>query len=331
MSRDRSFPAFLWSAGRGVFTRLRRALGLMLGVTLISFLLVVELGPDLTYKHVGKNPTAEEIAAVRHSLGYDRPWWQRYGDFVGRMLRGDLGRSDDSGERISQILKRSLPVSLALLLPGFVLGHLLGLGLAMLAAWRYQGWSDSGLNLFAVIGMSLSFPAVMLLVQWGLSSRQGLNLFPVQGWAMESLVQYLRYVSVPSLALLVVTVGYNLRFYRALLVEELNQEYVLTARAYGAGGAQILVHHVLWNILNPVLTRILYSLPGLLVGGSLLLEKHFNIPGIGVLSYNAVVNGDQSMVLVLVTLSALLFVLLNESIDGVYRWIDPRLARDVET
>lgn len=327
MSRAEPFPATLWSIGRALIRRLLRALSLMVGVTLFSFWLIVVLGPDLTYKHLSRNPTAEEITTVRHSLGYDRPWWQRYGEFVGRMLRGDLGHSDDSGERISQILKRSMPVSLALLLPGFILGHLVGLVLAMLAAWRQHRWSDQTLNLLAVVGMSVSFPAVMLLAQWGLSSRQGLDAFPVQGWAMDSMAQYLRYVSVPSVALLVVTVGYNLRFYRALLVEQLTQEYVLTARAYGAGAATILVAHVLLNILNPVVTRVLYSLPGLLVGGSLLLEKHFNIPGIGMVSYDAVVNGDQSMVLVLVTLSALLFVLLNETIDGVYRWIDPRLAQ----
>lgn len=311
--------------GRRLVRRLRDALLLFIGASFLSFVLVVYLGPDLTYQHLSKNPSAEEIAQVRAQLGYDQPLLQRYGHYLYRLTRGDLGRSDESGESNARILARAIPVSLAVLLPGFVLGHLLGLVLAMYGAWWRNGWRDRGVSGLAVLGMSLSFPVVIILAQAFLSSEKGLGWFPVQGWRVYGVLSYLEYAAVPALALLIVTLGYNVRYYRAVMVEELGKDYVLTARAFGAGALTIMLRHVLPNALIPMVTRVLFSLPGLLIGGSLLLEKHFSIPGVGLVTYHAVTGGDQSMVLAIVTLTALLFVVMNQSIDLFYRWVDPRL------
>ncbi|GAB4183482.1 MAG: ABC transporter permease [Wenzhouxiangellaceae bacterium] len=316
-----------WGRRRFGWRWLVEALALIIGVTLLSFSLIVYFGPDLTYKQLGKNPTAQEIAQVRSALGYDQPFWQRYGSFLGQLLRADLGVSDDSGEPIRRILGRTVPVSLMLLLPGFVLGNVLGMAGAMRAAWQRNQWPDRLLSGSAVLGMSLSFPVVIILCRWLFSSHAGLGWFPVQGWEVHDWPSYLNYVSVPTLALLTVTLGYNLRYYRALLVEELNKDYVLTARANGAGGAAIMLRHVLGNIWVPVVTRILFSLPSLLIGGSLLLETYFSIPGVGREAYNAVISGDQSLLLALVTLTAVLFALMNLLIDPLYAWVDPRLRR----
>ena len=111
---------------------------LVLGVTFISFLLMVYFGPDKTYELIGKNPTAEQITEVRHALGYDRPFLLRYGDYVRELITLDLGISDSTGVPVSTTLIRTLPISVALVVPGFVLGNLLGLGLGLLAAW-YRG------------------------------------------------------------------------------------------------------------------------------------------------------------------------------------------------
>jgi peptide/nickel transport system permease protein len=106
---------------------------LLLGVTFISFLLMVWFGPDKTYELVGKNPTAEQVEEVRRQLGYDRPFLPRYLEFLSKLARLDLGNSDSSGEPVGSLLARTVPVTLALVLPGFVLGNLFGIGLGMLS------------------------------------------------------------------------------------------------------------------------------------------------------------------------------------------------------
>ncbi len=117
-------------------SRLAWGAALMLGVTFLSFSLMVGAGPDQTYGLLGKNPTEEQIADVRRELGYDRPFVVRYGAWLGELLRGDLGQSDTNGQAVGQLLGGAFPVTLALVLPGFLLGNALGLVFGMLAAWN---------------------------------------------------------------------------------------------------------------------------------------------------------------------------------------------------
>lgn len=313
------------SIAKKLLWQLAKSCGLFFGATLLCFILIVKFGPDLVFNHIGRNATPEEIESKRHELGYDRPILERYAKFLWRLGRGDLGHSDDNGEPIAQILKRSLPVSLFLIVPGFVLGNLVGMLFAMFAAWFHGRAVDHGLMVLAVLGMSISFPVTIIILQWLLSSGQGLGWFPVHGWDVVDLSDYINYVTVPTLALFIASFGYNTRFFRALLLEELSKDYVTTARAYGAGAIVIMCRHVLPNTLIPVLTRIVFTIPSLVVGGSLLMEKHFGVPGIGRVTYTAVSTGDQSVLLVVVSLTAIVFVVLNQSIDYLYEKIDPRI------
>jgi peptide/nickel transport system permease protein len=129
---------------------------LVLGVTFISFVLMVYYGPDQTFELLGKNPTAEEIAEVRAELGYDRPFFVRYGEFLKELVTLDFGLSDSTGEPVSRMLGRTIPISLALVTPGFILGNLLGVLLALVAAYNRSGWIDKTIMGFAVVGMSES-------------------------------------------------------------------------------------------------------------------------------------------------------------------------------
>ena len=185
--------------------RLLYGIPLVLGVTFISFLLMVYFGPDKTFELLGKNPTAEQIAEVRHSLGYDRPFLLRYGDYVRELITLDLGLSDSTGESVSSILKRTLPVSIALVVPGFVLGNLLGLALGLMTAWYRGKWLDKLVMSASVVGMSISFLVIIIGVQILLCTPYGLNLFPVRGWQVHDFGSYLYYVTVPTLALVLVT------------------------------------------------------------------------------------------------------------------------------
>lgn len=306
---------------------LRKLIGgipLILGVTFISFVLMVYFGPDKTFELLSKNPTEAEIAQVRAQLGYDQPFLLRYANYLREMATLDFGFSDSTGERVSSILSRTIPVSLALLAPGFILGNLLGIVLGLIAAWYRGGWIDKLIMGGAVVGMSISFLVVIVAFQalFGVI----LGWFPVRGWIVHDLGSYLHYVTVPTLASVFVALGYNTRFFRAVLVEEINRDHVRTARAFGARPAEILFRNVLMNAMIPIVTRILFSIPLIVVSGSLLIESYFGIPGIGKVTFDAITSGDQPVLKAVVGLTAVLFVLILIATDILYRMVDPRVS-----
>ena len=298
---------------------------LILGVTFISFLLMVWFGPDQTYTLIGKNATAEQIAEVRQQLGYDQPFFSRYVDYLTSLATLDLGVSNASGEQVRNILARTVPVSLALMIPGFVLGNLLGIALGLAAARHHGQWRDRLLTGLSVSGMSISFLVVMIAFQVLLSTPYGLDLFPVRGWQVSGFVSYLEYVTVPTLALVFVTLGYNTRFYRAVFVEEAGKDHIRTARAYGASNTEIMWKHVLKNSMVPIITRVMFSIPLVVISGSLLIESYFGIPGIGQATFEAITSGDQPVLKAVVGLTAVAFVLIQVITEMMYHLFDPRM------
>jgi peptide/nickel transport system permease protein len=310
----------------GVLHKIIHGLLLILGVTFISFLLMVWFGPDQTYTLISKNATASQIAEVRHQLGYDQHFTQRYVDYLYDLITLDLGASNSSGEPVSSILKRTVPVSLALMLPGFIIGNLLGVVLGLVAAFRRGTWSDHLITGLSVTGMSISFLIIIIALQVLLSTPYGLNLFPVRGWRVDGLTSYLAFVTVPSLSLILVTLGYNTRFYRAVFVEESSRAHMMTARAFGASPATLMWRHVLKNSLVAISTRIIFSIPLVVISGSLLIESYFGIPGIGKVSFDAITSGDQPILKAVVGLTAVMFVLIQIAVDLIYRLVDPRIA-----
>ena len=299
---------------------------LILGVTFISFVLMVWFGPDQTYTLIGKNATPEQIAELRRQLGYDRPFLVRYARYLGELATLDLGASNASGEPVRGLLARSLPITLALMLPGFLLGNLLGIALALAATAQRGRWVDRLISGLSVIGMSVSFLVIIIALQVLLSTPYGLDLFPVRGWRVHDLSSYLHYVAVPTLALVLVTLGYNTRFYRAVFIEEAGKDHIRTARAFGASTAVILWKHVLKNSMAPVLTRLLFSIPLVVISGSLLVETYSGIPGIRKVTFDAITSGDQPVLKAIVGLTAVAFVIVQVAADGLYRLFDPRVT-----
>ena len=299
---------------------------LILGVTLISFLLIVYFGPDKTYELLGKNPTADEIVEVRSQLGYDQPFTTRYLQYLREIVTFDFGNSESTDEKVSSILARTIPVSLALSLPGFVLGNLLGVILALLAAYNRGRWIDKSIMAFAAVGMSVSFLIAIIGFQILLSSSDGLDLFPVRCWDTSTPWQYLRYVTVPTLATVFVALGYNTRFYRAVIVEEMTRDHVRTARAFGIPPAQLFYKNILKNSMIPIVTRVVFSIPFIVISGSLLLESYFGIPGVGKVTYDAIVTGDQPVLKAVIAMTAVMFVVAQLMTDICYRIVDPRVS-----
>ncbi|MCF6300972.1 MAG: ABC transporter permease, partial [Proteobacteria bacterium] len=164
---------------------LRKLIGgvpLILGVTLISFLLMVYFGPDLTYEKLGKNPTEQEINDVREALGYNQPFITRYFSYLKELVTLDFGLSFVKDKKVSDILAVSMPVSLQLVIPGFILGNLIALLIALYAAYHRGTWLDKTIMTVSVVGMSISFLIVIIAFQIIFSSSYGLNIFPVRGW-----------------------------------------------------------------------------------------------------------------------------------------------------
>jgi len=312
---------------RFALAKLLQGLSLVLSVTFLSFVLMVWFGPDQTYTLVGKNASARQIEEVRRELGYHQPFAQRYADYLAELFTLKLGASNSSGEPVRRMLARTVPVSLALILPGFVLGNLAGVALGLAAAHHRGRWPDRLISLLSITGMSISFLIVIIVLQVLLSTPYGLNLFPVRGWQVVDLPSYLHYVTVPTLALVFVTLGYNTRFYRAVFVEEASREHIRTLRAFGASTATILWKHVLKNSLMPILTRVMSSIPLVVVSGSLLIESYFGIPGVGKVTFDAITSGDQPVLKAVVGLTAIAFVVIQVATDLLYRMVDPRVAR----
>ena len=190
-------------------------------------------------------------------------------------------------------------------------------------------------------GMSVSFLMVVIAFQIIFCTSYGLNWFPVQGWVSPppdypdaSTLEifyyywyyYWSYVAVPTLASVFVALGYNTRFFRAVIVEELNKDYVRTARAYGVSNRKIMIKHVLKNAMIPISTRIIITIPFVIIAGNLVVEKFFGIPGVGLVTYDAITNGDLPIVKAVVTWTAALYVIALIITDVVYKTIDPRTS-----
>lgn len=306
--------------------KLAAGVPLLLGVTFVSFLLMVYFGPDQTYVLLGKNPTAAEIAELRAQLGYDQPFFVRYADYLRELATLDFGYSNSTGEKVAGLLGRTIPVSLALILPGFVLGNLVAIMLALVAAHHRSGWVDKTIMGISVVGMSISFLIVVIAFQIIFSSSYGLGLFPVRGWNVHSFRDYLAHIAVPTMASVFVALGYNTRFYRSVIVEELTRDHVRTARAFGVPPAKLLYRNVLKNCLIPIMTRIVFSIPLIVISGALIMETYFGIPGVGKVTFDAITTGDQPVLKAVVGLTAVLFVLAQLVTDVLYRAVDPRVS-----
>jgi len=299
---------------------------LIIGVTMISFLLMVYFAPNKTYELAGKNATPQRIAEIRHQLGYDRSLIARYAEYLKETVTLNFGNSDSSGEKVTTMFINAVPVSLAVELPGFVIGNLLGIALALWAAYNRGKMVDKMIMSGAVIGMSISYIIVAIVFQNLLCSSIGLNFFPVSGWEVFGLGDYLFHVTVPTMINVFVAVGYNTRFYRAVFVEEFTRDHVRTSKAFGSSAIDLLKKNVLKNSMVPIITRIMFSLPYLIIGGSLIIENYFSIPGIGSVIFNAIATGDLPVLKASVSLTAILYIIILSIIDILYKMFDPRIT-----
>ncbi|HWV89646.1 MAG TPA: ABC transporter permease [Burkholderiales bacterium] len=294
----------------------------LLGVVLLVFFLFNWVGGDPAYILAGKIASAEQVENIRRSLGVDQPYWVQLGIFLKQVATADFGVSWSTNERVSQIFATRLGPSLTVLLPLLLISTVLALAAAMLVAYFRGSLTDRAIMVACTVGQSVSILVYILLLQYWLAYRLG--WFPVQGWGGTLGENLLAYAALPILVGVIVSLAPDIRLYRSVFLEEINQDYVRTARAKGLGEGRVMWLHVLRNAAIPITTNVMTQVPGLLAG-AFLIERFFSIPGIGREVILAVERSDFPVIKAVTIYVAIATMIVNLLADLTYRALDPRV------
>lgn len=303
-----------------VIRRLLYGIPILLGITFLTFLLFHVVGGDPARMQAGKLPTEARLADIRRELGTDRPMSDQYLEFLRQTVTFDFGRSWHTHRPVREMLFDGMGPSLALAVPAFVLETVLALAFALWCALYRGTFVDRTIVVLAVAGISV--PSLSYIVFGQYYAAHTWNLFPVYGY--EPLPAGAVFLALPLVIWVLLGLGSEVRFYRAVALEEIQQDYVRTAAAKGVPARGILFRHVLKNSMIPVLTRVVISIPTLILG-SLLIERFFGIPGLGNVTVEAVNASDFPVVKGFVVMGSVLYILFSILTDVLYAWVDPRI------
>jgi len=305
-----------------IIRRLLYLVPIVLGVCLITFILfnVVTTGEAIAKQRLGQHANEEQIQAWLKAHGYDKPLPLRFVITIKDLLTFNFGRSEVTHQKITTMIWNGMWPSLSLMLPAFIFTLLVSLAIALFTALYRNTWLDRTTVVLCIIGMSFPFLGYIIIGQYILGYR--LKYFPVAGY--EWGLGVFKFLILPGLIYLVASLGANVRFYRTVVLDEINQDYVRTARAKGLNQNTILFKHILKNAMIPVITRVVVTLPFLFMG-SLLLEDFYGIPGLGAMALNAINGNDFPVIRALTFIGAILYVLGNLAGDILYCLVDPRV------
>jgi peptide/nickel transport system permease protein len=310
------------SLGGYVLRRLLHLLPISLGVTVLVFFLIHLVPGDPAATILGNQGTPARIAALRHVWGLDRPLPVQYLKFLGRLVHGDLGTSLFYSVGAAHLVIQRLPVTLWLIVYGAILAVLIAVPLAALAATHRDRIADHAVRAVPLVG--LGFPSfwvgIMLLLLFGLHLGR---LFPVGGYG-SGFLGHLHSMFLPSLTVAVAIAPILIRSLRASLLEVLESEYITTARAKGLPERRVLVRHALRNAVISTVTVLGVNI-GYLVGGTLLIEQVYGVPGIGQLMINSINQRDFPVVQAVTFAFAVMVVLVYLVTDVVHALLDPRV------
>jgi peptide/nickel transport system permease protein len=297
----------------------------VMGVVAVTVFLLLHLAPgDPATLIAGDFATAEDIARIGKQLGLDRPLPVQFVAWVGQVLQGELGTSIFSQLPVSRLIRQRLEPTLVLSVTTLVIAVLLAVPVGVLAAWRARTWVDRAVMGLAVCGLSIPVFVLGYLLIYLFAIRLG--WLPVQGYVSltQGIWPCLRSIVLPSLALGSIYMALIARITRASLLEVLEEDYVRTAHAKGLSTLTVVVTHALRNASIPIVTIIGVGLT-LLIGGVVITESVFAIPGIGRLTVDAILRRDYPIIQAVILLSSGVYVLVNLVIDLVYTVLDPRI------
>ncbi len=268
--------------------------------------------------------TEEDLQAKRHELGIDRPLVVQFLDWAGGAVRGDLGTSYFTDKSVTSEIARRLPVSIELAIFAVVLSLLMALPAGVFAAVNQDGWIDYPVRILSILG--LAAPNFWVATLGIVFASLWFGIAPGVTYAspLSDLSTNLKMMFWPALVLALSLMATVARMTRATLLETLRQDYVRTARAKGLSNSRVVIQHALRNALIPVVTIVGAQTSGLL-GGSLIMEQIFGLPGIGRLAINAINTRDFIMLQGVVLLFALIVIVANLIVDLMYAVLDPRI------
>ena len=309
---------------RLILKRLLATVPVLLVVALVIFA-VLRLTPgDPAVLVAGDAATTEQLEDIRRNMGLDQPIHVQFTQWLGNMLRGDFGTSLISGRPVSELISDRMGATMSLTLMTLAYTLVVSLPLGVLSAW-YRGKSlDRFVMAASVIGFSVPvfIVAYLLILLFSIELRW----LPVQGYRPLSagLWEHVRHLLLPAMALGTVYIALITRIVRTSVIDTLNEDYIRTARAKGVSEWKVLTHHALSNAAVPILTIIGISIT-MLIGGVVVTESVFNIPGLGRLVLDAVLSRDFTVIQSLIVLFSLIYILVNLLIDISYMVVDPRI------
>lgn len=323
---------------------------MLIGISLISFF-IMHLAPgDITNNEAAFNPKASEESRqkLREMYHLDKPVIEQYGLWLKRMVTLDFGNSfashqkpvfwqtvDADGNVTEGMIQQALPITLMINVIGLVITLALAIPLGIIAARKYQGWQDRSITLFNFIGFSIpSFWLSLLLMYWlgvvhnwfPISGLHSLNYDSLDTW--HKIKDFFSHLWLPVIIPSITGLAGITLFVKNGMLDVLQQDYITTARAKGLGERKVVYTHALRNALLPLITIVGLSIPGL-IGGSVIAETIFAIPGMGKLFYDAVLMRDFPVVMGILTIGSALTLIGNLLADVAYAWADPRVRRGV--
>ncbi len=304
--------------------RLLATIPVLLIVAVLVFLMLRLTPGDPAAILAGDAANTEQIAQIRAGLGLDRPIVVQFGIWAGKLLGGDLGESFYYKQQVTALIAQRIEPTLSLAALTIVIAVLVSVPLGVLAAWRFGSGFDRALMGFSVMGFSVPVFVLAYILIWLVSLKLG--WLPVQGYQRlaDGFWPYLRHLLLPSITLSIVYVALIARVTRASVLESLGEDYIRTARAKGLPELRVLVRHALANAAVPIVTVIGIGI-ALLIGGVVVTESVYAIPGLGRLTVDAVLARDFPTIQGLILFFSVVYVLINLLVDLSYVFLDPRI------
>jgi peptide/nickel transport system permease protein len=307
-----------------VVRRVIATVPVMAVVALFVFSLLYIAPGDPAAVIAGDQATPADVERIRQSLGLDRPFLIRFGEWVWQILHGDLGTSIFTNLPVTTMMAQRFEPTLSLMVVTMCFAVAVAVPIGVLAAWKAGTWIDRAIMAFAIFGFSVPVFVIAYLLAFAFALK--LEWLPVQGYTSlsEGVWPWFENLILPAIALGCIYIALIARVTRAAMLEVLQQDYIRTARAKGIGQQGILFVHALKNASVPIVTVIGIGV-ALLIGGAVVTESVFAIPGLGRLTVDAILRRDYPLIQGIVLLFSFIYVLVNLLVDISYTLLDPRI------
>lgn len=301
---------------RYVASRFAQALLILLGISLVTYILLYLVPADPVRQIAGRSATPETVESIRRQLGLDLPLWQQYLRYLGNLLQGDLGRSYIQKTEVAELIISRLPATLLLLAGTIAVELLIGITAGLVAAAKRGSVVDRAIMVGAFAAVSAPQFVVGILLLYVFAVQLG--WFPIGGYGTFA------HLVLPSLTLGILGGGWYARMMRSSMIDVLRQDYITTARAKGAGRVRVLLIHGLRNGVLPVVAMIGLDI-GIFMSGAVVVESVFGWPGIGQLAWQAIQRVDIPIIVGVTLVAAVAIIIGNLLADLVAPFIDPRI------